>query len=67
MELPEGLHHLRFMAHTGQIDGMPLDASEEQDQEPSNRQEIRMLKGLNNMMKQQLRQTKVPPPSKKEL
>eukprot|EP00975_Prorocentrum_lima_P070212 12930745-Prorocentrum_lima.AAC.1 len=55
------------MAHTGQIDGLPLDVSEVQDQEPSNRQYMRMMKGLINMMKQQLKHIKVPAPSKKEL
>eukprot|EP00975_Prorocentrum_lima_P063506 12891930-Prorocentrum_lima.AAC.1 len=53
------------MADTGQIDGLPLDVSEEQDEEPSNRQEIKMMKGLINMMKQQLKHIKVPLPSKK--
>eukprot|EP00975_Prorocentrum_lima_P048498 10145903-Prorocentrum_lima.AAC.1 len=45
------------MAHTGQIDGL-LDDSGEQEQEPSNRQEINMMKGLIHMIKQQLKQIK---------
>eukprot|EP00975_Prorocentrum_lima_P039310 8262722-Prorocentrum_lima.AAC.1 len=52
-----------LMAHTGRIDGLPLDDPEDQDQEPSNRPEIKMMKGLINMMKQQLRQIKRPPPT----
>eukprot|EP00975_Prorocentrum_lima_P052193 10933894-Prorocentrum_lima.AAC.1 len=55
------------MAHASQIDGLPLDVPEDQEQEPSNRQDIMMMKGLINMMKQPLRHAKVRPPSKKEL
>eukprot|EP00975_Prorocentrum_lima_P033849 7108043-Prorocentrum_lima.AAC.1 len=32
-----------FMAHTDQVDGLPLDVPEEEEQDPSNRQEIRMM------------------------
>eukprot|EP00975_Prorocentrum_lima_P035055 7366924-Prorocentrum_lima.AAC.1 len=38
-----------LMAHTGQIDGLPPDVSEEQDLETSNRQEANMMKGLINL------------------
>eukprot|EP00975_Prorocentrum_lima_P036640 7705321-Prorocentrum_lima.AAC.1 len=53
------------MAHTGQIDGLPRDDSEEQDNEPSNRQYIHMMKGLISMVQQHLRQINDPPQSRK--
>eukprot|EP00975_Prorocentrum_lima_P047849 10007709-Prorocentrum_lima.AAC.1 len=44
-----------------------MDVVREQEQDSSNRQEIRMMKSFITMMKQQLREAKVPSPSKKEL
>eukprot|EP00975_Prorocentrum_lima_P001827 395870-Prorocentrum_lima.AAC.1 len=55
------------MAHSGQLDGVAHDELEEQDQGPSNRQEVKMMKGLIHMMKQQLNEIKLPPPSKNEI
>eukprot|EP00975_Prorocentrum_lima_P003652 796547-Prorocentrum_lima.AAC.1 len=55
------------MAHTGRLDGSAHDAPREQDQESSHRQDIKMMNRLIHMMKQQLQELRVPPPSKKEI
>eukprot|EP00975_Prorocentrum_lima_P035314 7417346-Prorocentrum_lima.AAC.1 len=55
------------MAHTGQLDGLEKNEHDEQYPELYNRQEVKMMQGLINMMKQQLKALKLAPSSKKEV
>eukprot|EP00975_Prorocentrum_lima_P045227 9473420-Prorocentrum_lima.AAC.1 len=55
------------MAHAGQVDDLDHDGPEEQDQGPSSRQGVNMMKGLTHMMKQQRDEMKLPSPSTKEI
>eukprot|EP00975_Prorocentrum_lima_P065199 12902026-Prorocentrum_lima.AAC.1 len=54
------------MANTGQLDGLVQNEPDGQDPEPSNRQEVKMMRGLIYMMKQQLKEMEMPPSSTKE-
>eukprot|EP00975_Prorocentrum_lima_P066857 12911637-Prorocentrum_lima.AAC.1 len=54
------------MAHIGQLDGLAQNEPDNQDPEPSNRQDVNMMKGLTHMMKQQLKDMKTTPSSIKE-
>eukprot|EP00975_Prorocentrum_lima_P060094 12602768-Prorocentrum_lima.AAC.1 len=53
------------MAHNGQVDGLAQNEPDNQDPEPSNLQEVKMMKGLLPMMKQQLKDMKTTPSSVK--
>eukprot|EP00975_Prorocentrum_lima_P002193 475866-Prorocentrum_lima.AAC.1 len=55
------------MAHTGQLDRLEADDPEEQTPALSNRQEVKMVKGLIHMMKQQLKDIRESPSSMKEV
>eukprot|EP00975_Prorocentrum_lima_P044278 9282689-Prorocentrum_lima.AAC.1 len=55
------------MAHTGQVDGLEEGEPVEQPHEGSRRQEVKMMKGLIHMMKQQLKDIKESSPSTKEV
>eukprot|EP00975_Prorocentrum_lima_P038579 8104381-Prorocentrum_lima.AAC.1 len=46
------------MAHTGQLDSLEASAPEEHNPELSTRQEVKMMKGLIHMMRQQLKDIK---------
>eukprot|EP00975_Prorocentrum_lima_P010128 2159467-Prorocentrum_lima.AAC.1 len=53
------------MAHTGLLDRLEANAPEERNPELSNRQEVKMMKGLIHRMKQQLKDIKERPSSMK--
>eukprot|EP00975_Prorocentrum_lima_P050400 10556010-Prorocentrum_lima.AAC.1 len=55
------------MAHNGQHDRLEADDPEEQNPELSDRQEVKMMKGLIHMMKQQLKEIRESPSSMKEV
>eukprot|EP00975_Prorocentrum_lima_P055838 11705720-Prorocentrum_lima.AAC.1 len=55
------------MAHTGQVEDLDHDDPNEPGQEPSSRQRVNMMVGIIHMMKQQLKDMKLPSPSTKEI